>query len=217
MNWTSRLLAVALAAAASLSVDLPAQSTLPKGAKPSQESVGVCELLRNFWSESRGSGEPYDDAEAYEVYSAIIPTVAPNPERNMWFIRIDTLPRTHGSSLSDRARQEWKHERGADTALDDFSKVNAKHWLLQENFTLPKPHRLVSRDNIEEMFPRKAEGVMEEHWIQLSAVGFNADKTLAVVYMAHFCGEACADGKPFVLRKENGKWKILSWFQCWSS
>jgi hypothetical protein len=221
MNWTCRLLAVALATVASLSLNVHVQSKPkpplgPKGLKPSSESEGVCQL-QNFWRESSGTGEPYNDADAYDVYSAIIPIVDPNPQTHTWLIRIDTLPILHGSSLSERARGEWQKARGADTALDDYSKVNAKRWLLQRSFTLARPYALVTRDEIKAMFPSKTEGVMEEQWIQLSAVGFNADKTVAVVYMAHFCGEECGDGKPFVLQKHDGKWKVLTWFQCWVS
>jgi hypothetical protein len=227
MNWTCKLLAVALAAVVFLSIGLPlhfhAQSTSgpqlgPKGSKPSLESVGVCHL--HPWSESSGSGEPYNDADAYDVYSAIIPTVAPNPETNMWFIRIDTLGIRHGSSLSDQAREEWKKARGADTALDDYFKVNAKHWLLQGNFTLPKPYRLVSRDEIRAMFPRTFRGGrFGELWIELSAVGFNANKTTAVVYMVNVCTteDGCAEGQSFVLQKQNGKWKVVTWLPCWIS
>lgn len=36
---------------------------------------------------------------------------------------------------------------------------------------------------------------------------FNADKTMAAVYMSHVCstGDGCADGKSFLLQKHNGK------------
>jgi hypothetical protein len=138
----------------------------------------------------------------------------------MWFIRIDTLGIRHGSSLSDQAREEWKKARGADTALDDYFKVNAKHWLLQGNFTLPKPYRLVSRDEIRAMFPRTFRGGrFGELWIELSAVGFNANKTTAVVYMVNVCTteDGCAEGQSFVLQKQNGKWKVVTWLPCWIS
>jgi hypothetical protein len=41
--------------------------------------------------------------------------------------------------------------------------------------------------------------------IELSAVGFNTDKTVAVVYMLG--GDK---GTSFVLEKQNGKWKVSS-------
>jgi tetratricopeptide (TPR) repeat protein len=183
---------------------------------------GACQLS----GESSGSGGTYDDAEAYQVYSAIIPIINPNPETRTWFIRIDTLPMGRGSfppeDPSNPAREEGeqsREQRVADIALDDYGKMNAKTWLLQRNFTLPNPYRLVTPDEIEAMFPFNPEGVMEELWIGLSAVGFNADKTMAVVYMSHVCstGDGCADGKSFLLQKHNGKWEVLSGVECWIS
>jgi hypothetical protein len=98
-------------------------------------------------------------------------------------------------------------------------KVNAKAWLLERNFTLPKPYRLVTRDEIQAMFPRDSKEGFAERWIELSAVGFNADKTIALVYMAHYCSasDGCADGKSFLLQKHNGKWEVLSGIRCWIS
>jgi hypothetical protein len=222
MNWTCKLLAVALAAVASLSLDLYAQSTLDlilnKAREElklfSLESMGACQRSSGEFS---GSGKPYDVAEAYQVYSAIIPEVSPNPETNTWFISIDTLPT--GRSLDDQAREQWKQTRGSDTALDDYFKVNRKIWLLQRKFTLPKPYELVTSDEIKAMFPRHFRGNFGELWLELSAVGFNADKSLAVVYMSHVCTTqcCCAEGTSYVLQKQNGKWQVSSKTGCWIS
>jgi len=46
-----------------------------------------------------GTGEPYGDADAHDVYSALTPRLCPNPETKTWFIRIDTLP--IGGALDD--------------------------------------------------------------------------------------------------------------------
>jgi hypothetical protein len=97
--------------------------------------------------------------------------------------------------------------------------VNAKRWRLQRNFTLPKPYKLVTPNEIKAMFPPNSIGHFEELWIELSAVGFNDDKTMAVVYMSHVCstGDGCAGGKSFLLQKHNGKWEVLSGVECWVS
>ena len=135
---------------------------------------------------SSGSAEPYDVAEAYQVYSAFIPELSPNPETKTWFIGIDTVP--NGRSLDDQARRLWKQTKGADTALDDYHKVNRNIWLLQKQFTLPNPYKPVLARQLKAMFlPHFREGNFGEPWPDLSAVGFNADKTFAVVYMANVC------------------------------
>jgi hypothetical protein len=223
MNWTCKLLAVALAAVAFFSLDLHARSTLDSQLNKAREelklfsleSMGAC---NGRGGGSSGSGEPYDVAEAYQVYSAIISKVSPNPETNTWFIRIDTLPTDR--SLDDQAREQWKQTRGADTALDDYLKVNGNTWLLQRKFTLPNPYRLVTRDQLKAMFPPHFRGGnFGELWLELSGVGFNADKTVAVVYMDHVCTSqcCCAEGNCYVLQKQNGKWKVSSKTGCWIS
>jgi hypothetical protein len=44
-------------------------------------------------------------------------------------------------------------------------------------------------------------------YIELSAVGFNADKTLAVVYMGHHCHYLCGGGTQHMLEKVDGQWQ----------
>jgi hypothetical protein len=41
----------------------------------------------------------------------------------------------------------------------------------------------------------------------LSAVGFNADKTIAAVWIYYDCGGLCGSGRLAVLRKAEGVWK----------
>jgi hypothetical protein len=43
-------------------------------------------------------------------------------------------------------------------------------------------------------------------YTELSAVGFNADKTKAFVYIAHHCGSLCGAGSYTFLEKRDGKW-----------
>ena len=47
--------------------------------------------------------------------------------------------------------------------------------------------------------------------MELSAVGFNVNKTVAVVYMGHYCGALCGGGGFHVLKKKDGKWVALDW------
>ncbi|HWW98739.1 MAG TPA: hypothetical protein VNY74_13620 [Edaphobacter sp.] len=48
-------------------------------------------------------------------------------------------------------------------------------------------------------------------YIVLSPVAFNADKTIAVVYMGHSCGSLCGGGTFYVLEKKDGIWKSMRW------
>jgi len=53
--------------------------------------------------------------------------------------------------------------------------------------------------------------------ITLSRVGFNPDKTQALVFVAHTCGLLCGEGNYFVLAKKDGEWKIVKGMVTWVS
>jgi hypothetical protein len=160
--------------------------------------------------------EPYEDTDAYDVYSAIIASIAPDPEMHMWLIGIDTLP----ISLSDKdqlgndeRRKEVKRAKG--TALSDYVKVNSKRWILQRKFNLPEPYELVTEDRMRILFPDN--GLFRGTWIQFSAVGFNPDKTMALVFLWDWCSIYCCCGQSSsaVLQKQsNGKWKVIGGAEC---
>jgi hypothetical protein len=52
--------------------------------------------------------------------------------------------------------------------------------------------------------------------IELSAVGFNADETIAVVFIGYHCGEECRGGEFRALEKKTGKWKLLTGKGLWN-
>jgi hypothetical protein len=41
-------------------------------------------------------------------------------------------------------------------------------------------------------------------------MGFNCDRTIAVVYMGCHCGEECAGGELKALEKKNGTWQVFT-------
>lgn len=146
---------------------------------------------------------PYEDAEAYKVYSALLPR-----SDYPLLIRKDTIGEKSCVS-SVRAA-----DKSAASALDDYEKVNSTSWTLRDKFTLPKVPRLVSTDDLRAMDAEdRKTGRVEPgssqtrpHFI-LSAVGFNPDKTIAVVWIYYTCGGLCGNGHLAVLRKADGVWK----------
>jgi hypothetical protein len=48
----------------------------------------------------------------------------------------------------------------------------------------------------------------------MSTVGFNRDKTLAVVYTGSTCGGLCGRWALHLLQKIDGKWKTVSGVRC---
>ena len=53
--------------------------------------------------------------------------------------------------------------------------------------------------------------------LKLSRVGFNADKSQALIFVAHSCGWLCGEGNYFVLVKKDGEWKIMKELVTWMS
>jgi hypothetical protein len=53
--------------------------------------------------------------------------------------------------------------------------------------------------------------------LTLSRAGFNALHTVAVIYAGFSCGPLCGGGGYFVLKRENGGWKLVAYHQKWAS
>lgn len=157
---------------------------------------------------------PYKDSIAYEIYSTIL--------LSEWAVRV-----AKAKTLVIRAETDAKFQmclkpddeskKIIGSAISNYLEVNKKIWLIQEKFTLEIPYKIVSGETIKSMVEKNN---WEEFYnrypnsggyIGLSAVGFNEDKTIAVVYVAHSCGQLCGGGRYHVLRKKDGKWVPLSW------
>jgi hypothetical protein len=155
----------------------------------------------------------YTDADAYEVYSTIIPSEWPLLVAHSKTLVITSSTKGYKMCLSPE--QESAEIIGP--AISDYVRLNEKTWLLQQKFSLERPYRMLSSDESKAIFK---EGGWEDFYrqypdsggmIELSAVGFNTDKTVAVVYMGHSCGMLCGGGGFHVLQKKDGKWIPLKW------
>jgi len=157
--------------------------------------------------------KPYEEAEAYEVYSAILPTEWPWRVANAKSLVIQSETKGYEMCLLPEAESE----EIIGPAISEYVKLNEKTWLLQERLNIEKPYKFITSDGLKivfehgdwEKFGKQYPG--SGGWIELSAVGFNADKTVAVVYMGHHCGGLCGGGGFHVLQKKDGKWAPLTW------
>ena len=155
----------------------------------------------------------YEDAEAYEVYSVILPTNWVWQAQKAKTLVIQSETKGYKMCLQPEAESE----KIIGQAISEYVKLNEKTWLLQEHLNIEKPYKFITSDGLKTVFEH---GDWEKFgkqypgsggWIELSAVGFNADKTVAVVYMGHHCGGLCGGGGFHVLQKKDGKWAPLTW------
>jgi hypothetical protein len=157
--------------------------------------------------------KPYDDGEAYEIYSAIIPSEWPSSVAKAKTLVIRRETRGYQMCLNPEGESQGRLA----PAISDYVKRNEKPMLLQNSFSLDLPYHLLTADELKTIFDA---GSWKEFYkqypdsggvIELSAVGFNKDKTVAVVYMGHSCGGLCGGGGFHVLQKKDGKWVPLAW------
>jgi hypothetical protein len=158
--------------------------------------------------------QPYTIAEASEIYSTILPDGWNKSKSTKLVIAQET--KGYPMCLSPKD-EESKKSLGP--AIADYVEQNKKKWLLQWNMQIDVPYQFVSRATLDAFFQKGGtgwEGLYKTYpqssgWIELSAVGFDADKKVAVVYEGHHCGGLCGGGSFQTLRKENGKWMPLTW------
>ena len=151
---------------------------------------------------------PYEDQEAYEVYSAILPSEWPLRVAHAKRLIIQNETKSYEMCL--RPENEWQEKIGP--AISDYVRLNAKPLLLQPKINVEVPYQLINADELRSVNSNSGwEGFYQRYsdsggWMELLAVGFNGNKTVAVVYMGHHCGPLCGGGGFHVLERkmENG-------------
>lgn len=156
---------------------------------------------------------PYTVADAYEVYSTILPSEWPMRVSHAKMLVILNVTKSYKMCLTPEV--DWQEIVGS--AISDYVELNKKTWLLQERFSLEVPYQTATADVLKLIQEQGGWEVFYQQyphsagWIELSAVGFNSDKTVAVVYMGHHCGGLCGGGGFHDLQKKDGVWVPLQW------
>jgi hypothetical protein len=176
---------------------------------------------------------PYDVA-MYDVYSALIPNIEKSwfePPPGEGLIRVETLSFqdsgidvAHKPSTARELVSDERFKPAVDSAIADYLKRNKQSFQLQRKFNFPH-YDLFTKAELQSIskgaaaclaFQQKYPGY--QRWVELSAVGFNQDQTVAVVYFVEltattegFCsGWTFANGGYRVLQKRDGKWSLLA-------
>lgn len=132
----------------------------------------------------------YTDVDGYEVFEAWLGKMGlPRP--------VMINKESSESVESNRCLPPEVRQRLAG-ALIDFAANNTGNWRFE--FGRMKGHQLG--------IPQERSRSRSE--VSFSAVGFNKDRTLAVLYATYFCGPLCARGTYYVLEKHNGQWDTVS-------
>jgi hypothetical protein len=122
----------------------------------------------------------------------------------------------------------------AKETLQDYEQKNKTSVALEEKFQLKVPIILISAIERDQIFLVADAGKQEipnpkgldefhrlypksQGFMTLSRIGFNPNKTQALLYIGNLCGGLCGTGQLFLLVKEGNSWKIQSVATLWVS
>jgi hypothetical protein len=163
------------------------------------------------------------DPEAYAVYAALLPrSVLQENHPEPLAIQLETFPGPEGCPSEASITAEWR------AAVDDYRKQNAQTKFVRPGFNLGRAYSLIPWAELRQMLA--AEGYLSPAaprsngpgWrvfsrfpggsvIALSAVGFNPERTRAMVSVQRNCilkdgRRGCESTHTAGLRKNDGRW-----------
>ena len=162
------------------------------------------------------------DAEEYAVYSAIIDARAKRageeggkPERVL--VVSDMTEPWHDFTNEEAfyAGLKESSKELLDETIEDYKSKNRKPHKLSPRLSVKVRYVLVDADEIRGFFKGKGPAGWEDFYkkyptsggfLTFSRVGFNSDKTQALVYQSHNCGGLCGEGSCLLFVKKDGAW-----------
>jgi hypothetical protein len=149
----------------------------------------------------RGAAEP----DAAAVYAAVI-SAETRPQSGAPIL---VAPVTHRHWDTSGCRPTAVAESDAwRSAIDNYIAVSQTETTIPSTLPLPPSvYKLLPRET---KSPRGCETQKPFGFVQMSRVGFDTTRTLAVVHRIHgcSCGD-CGDGSDLFLQKQNGEWRIV--------
>jgi hypothetical protein len=168
-------------------------------------------------SQEPSAAKPYESPDAYKIYSLLLPHEESYGFANGGLIiqqetQSEDAP-FEGACLSSDVAKRFKD------AISDYRRVGKTIWLLQRQFKIEKPYELVTSDRIALVLKSERDPNIERYptsggYIFMSAVGFNKNKTLAIVYTGSMCGGLCGSSRFHFLQKVGAKWKEVPVGTC---
>lgn len=167
------------------------------------------------------------DADEYAVYAALFAEKGDDKEGKQVVLENATVVNDTFSQRMDQKSIEKLFGLPSITdAINDFLTKNRKSSVLTDQFKLKATIVLITNSDVKRMFHDSIEGGWDLFHTKypnansihtLSRVGFNKDKTAALVYHTYSCGALCGQGQYVLLGKHDGQWKIEKESMTWIS
>lgn len=157
--------------------------------------------------------------EDYAVYSTIINGKQYNDEA------IVVNDYTSRGLLANAKNLNQKISSLTEDIINDYQAKNEENQKLENNFSVGSKVIFISEKEENQLFRKGQDGwakfhkkyLKAERMISFSRVGFNQERTQALVNISMGCGWLCGEGGFVLLQKENGKWIILQDIGLWAS
>lgn len=155
---------------------------------------------------------------SYDVYRAALARLGPLGGGHPLVVREDTatFPWCRGTA-GDAIGEEWREASGG------FVEANRASQRLVDGRNLGAPYLVIDGPRYLEFFGSRA---LEDGWrrfreaypsgtlVTLSAVGFNRERTRAVVQLGVQCGSLCGEWRDFYLEHQRGLWVVTPLRTC---
>lgn len=158
---------------------------------------------------------PINDPAAYAVYASLVPTTWPvtAAHAKALVFQQETGTKWPCMPTGQPIDEDWR------TVVDNYKSENVEVRTITAGFPMTPPYIVASTAEIRASFAEAPADPMfgwtgfyrrypdSGGLIRVSAVGFNASKTRAMVTMAHSCGAICGGGAHSTLEKTGGVWR----------
>ena len=164
-------------------------------------------VTTNSGSQDTAAPQPYNVAEAYKIYSLLLPR-----EPSYAFGKDKVMIRQEAVQGSRPCLTTAAAEKFFD-AIEAFNRLQQKKWILQPKFQFDKPYKLITPEEIKALpdYPPQSAATS---YIEVSTVGFNRDMTRAVLFIGSPCGGLCGQWRFHLVEKVHGKWQEVHGVNC---
>ena len=184
-------------------------------------SLNLSLAVAVLWISTTGAQDsslatPSESPDAYQIYSLLLPQEESYGfAKSTLIIQQETTSNAavEGACLSTDVTNRFKG------AIADFRRAQKTKWLLQRRFDINRPYEIVSSDTIALVLKSDWDAYYDRYpksggYIFMSAVGFNKNKTLAIVYTGSICGGLCGRALFHLLEKVRDHWKEVPAATC---
>jgi hypothetical protein len=181
--------------------------------------------VSNLGAQQPTAPQPYHDYDAYQIYALLLPHPVSNSSvKGTLAIRQETVKQLRGAlggfPMGPEACVYPSVAPEFAAAIADYNRLNQQRWLLQRDFQIELPYVIASSDTLN--------GLSKKHWWddfykhyphscglqEMSAVGFNKERTRAILFMGEACGFVCGEWSFHLFKKVDGSWKQVPGVSC---